>query len=75
MICPACGANWEPRKPNPVKCPRCWTHLNTPTVTVTQAPVVRKTKRNHHDPGVAGAATSCPSCGGLNGMHQKGCKR
>jgi hypothetical protein len=29
MKCPnqKCGAEWVPRKGNPVKCPRCWTHL------------------------------------------------
>jgi hypothetical protein len=41
LICPSCGfgskGEWKPRVANPVKCPRCWTHLKKETDEKPQA--------------------------------------
>lgn len=27
LKCPHCGSEWIPRKPDPLRCPRCWLPL------------------------------------------------
>jgi uncharacterized Zn-finger protein len=27
LKCPHCDAEWKPRKPSPLRCPRCWLPL------------------------------------------------
>lgn len=78
MICrnPNCSTNAPGASPvkhraaNPVKCPRCWWPYNVIRHTPEEYAKLRKEANIKPERKVK----SCPSCGGINGLHQKGCK-
>lgn len=72
--CPSCGQSWVPRSENPVKCPRCWTHLDPPKATTTITQTTTTSLGEEIKRATSKAPTACSRCGMLNGLHQKGCK-
>lgn len=72
MKCERCGHEWEARVEKPVRCPKCispfWDRKRTRRIGLIGVPsaVSGITK--------GAIAKQCPGWGGMNGLHQKGCK-
>ena len=87
--CNQCGWEWEARVPDPSTCPKCKRYdWREPKKGDGYAKIAGKRPPGQNrrpagavsgkPDGVEGgqvATGGCKSCGGLNGVHQKGCKR